>query len=233
MLELAGLFVPLITPFTDDGATISEVRLARLLRFYTDRGAEGFIVGSDLGEFTSLTLAERKELFEWVHRHTQASLPIIVNASALSTSSCLDLAQHASRHGARAVTLMPPFYGSFSQAEHVEHIRTVAAHSDRPIIVVDPQCVLQESATGEIGHVSNVHLAWSTPDSEFTASDWFRCYGVSAEPMAAVPSASRSDFLLRHRAAVAKTLLLDEDLEIGKPRMPVLPIPYRDIRKAA
>lgn len=233
MLELAGQFIPLITPFTDDGASISEVRLARLLRFYMERGAEGFVVGSDLGEFTSMTLSERKELFEWVHRHTQGAVPVIVNASALSTSACLDLAQHASRHGARAVILMPPFYGSLYQAEHVEHIRTVAAHSHRPILVVDPQSLLQESATSEIGHISNVHLTWPTPDSEFTASDWFRCYGVSVEPMASVPGSTRSDFLLRHRAAVAKTLLLDEDLEVGKPRMPVLPIPYREIRRAA
>ncbi len=233
MLELAGCFVPPVSPFTDDGATLGEVRIARLVRFYVNRGVGGFAVCTDTGEFTTMSFSERKQFVEWVLRECQDGQPVIVNVSTLSTSSSLDLAQHASRHGARAVTLMPPYYGSLSQQEMVEHIRVVAAYSKLPVLVVDALQVFQEDARMAISHFPNVHFTWNTPDSPFTATDWFRCYDLTVEPMAGVPDSVRSDFLLRNRAAVAKTLLMDFELEVGPPRMPVQPVPYREIRQAA
>ena len=65
MLELAGRFVPLVTPFTDDGSTLSEVRLARLVRFYLDRSVEGLALATETGEFGTLSQDERKQLLEW------------------------------------------------------------------------------------------------------------------------------------------------------------------------
>lgn len=233
MFELAGRMTPLVTPFTDDGASIGEVRIARLVRFYAERGAEGFAIATDTGEFTTLTFTERKQVVEWVQRSCQGSLPLVVNASTLATSSSLDIAQHAARHGARAVLLMPPYYGQFSQAEHVEHVRVVSAYSKLPVVVVDAQELLQEDAKTNISHIPNVHMAWNAPNAPFVATDWFRCYSLIVDPLAGVPGSTEADFVLRNRAAVAKTLLLDSDLEVGKPRMPVQPIPYREIRSAA
>lgn len=232
MLELAGRLVPLVSPFTDDGATMSEVRLSRLVRFYMGRQAEGFVLGTDIGEFTTMSFSERKQLVEWVQLACQG-VPLVVNVSTLSTSSSLDMAQHAARHGARAVTLMPPYYGILSQQEMVEHIRVVGAYSKLPLLVVDTLQVLQEDARTTISHFPNVHLTWNVTDSPFVATDWFRCYDLVVEPMSAVPDSTRSDFLLRNRAAVAKTLLMDCDLEVGPPRMPVQAVLYREIRQAA
>ncbi|MBC8063719.1 MAG: dihydrodipicolinate synthase family protein [Chlorobia bacterium] len=232
MLELAGNFVPIVTPFTDDGSMLSEVRLARLLRWYLGQGVAGFAVATETGEFGTLTLGERKQLVELVQRETQNALPMIVNISTLATSACLDLAQHASRHGARLVTVIPPYFGAFTQSEHIEHVRVIANHSSLPIVVVDPQETLSEEATSAISHQPNVSLAWPRQDLHRSHADWFRCYGVGVDPGFGIPDSSDADFVLRNRAAVAKTLLLDFDLEVGSPRMPVQPIPYREIRKA-
>lgn len=233
MLELAGRFVPLVTPFTDDGASLSEVRLSRLLRHYVQQGVQGFALATETGEFATLSLSERKHLVELVFRETQNAKQIVVNVTTLSTSFSLDLAQHAARHGARAVILMPPFFGTYTQAEHVAHVHMVSKHSKLPIIVVDPLHALQEDATGSISHLPNVHLAWPQTDSVAIHGDWFRCYGLEVDPMSGISGSDAGDFVLRNRAAVAKTLLMDFDLEVGPPRMPTQPIPYREIRKAA
>jgi len=233
MLELAGHFVPLVTPFTDDGATIGEVRLARLLRFYLEQGVDGFALCTDIGEFTSLTYAERKQVVEMVHRDSHGSKPLIINVSSMSTSGSLDLAQNAARWGARAVTVIPPYYGSFSQSELVDHFRVIAAYSPLPIIAIDPSERLKEDAKAAISHLTNVHLAWPQIDQHQMQTDWFRCYGLSVEPMTGVPESKASDFVLRNRAAVTKALLMDLDHEVGPPRMPVQPIPLREIRRAA
>lgn len=233
MLEVSGQFVPLVTPFTDDGSTIGEVRLARLLRYYVRAQVDGLVVASDLGEFTTLTFAERKQLVEWVHQVSHAELNMIVNVSTLSTSSSLDLAQHASRHGSRAVILMPAYYGEFTQEEHVAHIRMVAKHSDRPVIVVDALQVLETDSCSELAQISEVHLASPMVGREFASTDWFRCKELHVEPMSAIPGSCAEDFKDRNRAAVSKTLMLDLDIEVGPPRMPSQPIPYREIRQAA
>ena len=225
--------MPIVTPFTDDGATLSEVRLARLLRFYMKQGVEGFMLASETGEFATLSLSERKQLVELTLRDTQGARPIVVNVSTLSTSSSLDLAQHAARHGARGVVLLPPFFGDLTQQEHVDHIRVIANHSSLPILLADPSGTLQDEARTAISHFPNVHMVWPHPDCSATHADWFRCYNLMVDPMAGVPDSKPSDFLLRNRAAVAKTLLVDSDLEVGSPRMPVQPVPYREIRKAA
>lgn len=233
MLELAGQLTPLVTPFTDDGVALSEVRLSRLIRFYLGQRAEGFAICTDIGEFPTLAPSERKQLLEWVMRESHGAYPITTNVSTLSTSLSLDLAQHAQRHGARAVTVMPPFYGTPTQHECVEHIRVVSAYSKLPLIVVDAFQILEEDARRAITHFPNVHLAWNSPDAPMMATDWFRCYGLVVEPMTAVPDSVASDFLQRNRAAVTKTLLADFDIESGTPRMPVQPVPYREIRQAA
>jgi hypothetical protein len=233
MLEITGRFVPIVTPFTDDGATVSEVRLARLLRFYVKNGAEGFMLASETGEFSTLSGSERKHLLELTQRDIQGALPVVTNVTTLSTSSSLDLAQHAARHGARAVVLIPPYFGDLTQAEHIAHVRVISSHSNLPILLADPKGALKEEATAAISHFPNVHMVWPHPEAEKAHADWFRCYNLTVDPMAGVPDSKSSDFVLRNRAAVAKTLLVDADLEVGSPRMPVQPVPYRDIRKAA
>jgi hypothetical protein len=233
MPNVAGNFVPLITPFTDDGSTVSEIRLARLLRFYLGRGVVGFALATETGEFQTLSLAERKAFVELVARETHNAIGLAVNATTESTSFSLDLAQHASRHGARAAVICPPISGHLDQREHVDHIRMIASHAGLAVIVVDDRSVLQEGAVGEIAKLPNVHLAWHSPSSPKLASDWFRCNSLIVEPMNGVPESTVGDFVLRNRAAVAKCLLMDFDLECGSPRMPVQPVPYREIRRAA
>ncbi len=233
MLELAGRFVPLVTPFTDDGSTLSEVRLARLVRFYLDRSVEGLALATETGEFGTLSQDERKQLLEWVCRASHNALPVVANVSTLSTSASLDLAQHAARHGARAAVLIPPFFGAFSQSELLAHVQMVGAHAFLPIIVVDPQSRFSQDSIAALTHMPNVHLSWPESGQQETHADWFRCYGLQVSPTFGIPDSTDSDFMLRNRAAVTKTLLIDDDLEMGPPRMPVLPIPYQEIRSAA
>jgi len=136
MNSMDGLFVPLVSPFTDDGSTLSEIRLTRAIRKYQELGAAGFVVCTDAGEFPALSLGERKQILELALRDSQG-MPVITNVSALSTSASLDLCQHASRHGARAVCMMPPHYGRYTADEALSHIRTVARFGDLEVFVVE------------------------------------------------------------------------------------------------
>ena len=52
--------MPLVAAFTDDSASLSEVRVSRAVRFHIDRGASGFLVSGDSGDCFLLSSSERK-----------------------------------------------------------------------------------------------------------------------------------------------------------------------------
>ncbi|MEQ1823188.1 MAG: dihydrodipicolinate synthase family protein [Fimbriimonadaceae bacterium] len=134
MINLFGRFAPLPTPYTDDGSTVSEVRLARLVRHLNEIGVDGFVVGSETGEFWVCSMSERKQLTEVAVREAKGK-PVIVNVTALASAGALDLAQHAARHGARACVICPPNYAYFSADEVLQHIRLVAHNCEIPLII--------------------------------------------------------------------------------------------------
>ncbi|MCC7435067.1 MAG: dihydrodipicolinate synthase family protein [Methanoregulaceae archaeon] len=137
MRNLVGLFAPLPTPFTDDTSSISEVRLGRLIRHFLDEGVQGFVVGSTVGEFSTLSLAERKHMLELTVRMAEGH-PVIVHATCFATSLTLDLAQHAARSGANLLIVSPPPFGEFTDDEVYQFIAFVAHHASLPVAVVDP-----------------------------------------------------------------------------------------------
>lgn len=137
MRSLVGLFAPLPTPFTDDTSSISEVRLGRLIRHFLDEGVQGFVVGTAVGEFSTLSLAERKHLLELTMRMAEGH-PVLVHTTCFATSPTLDLAQHAGRSGAQLLVLSPPPFGDFTDEEVYQYLAFVSHHSSLPVAVVDP-----------------------------------------------------------------------------------------------
>ncbi len=136
MASVAGLLVPLVSPLTDDGSTLSEIRFSRMMRHYAQQGPGGYVVCSEAGEFWSLSLPERKDLAEWALRESQG-LPVVVNVSAATTAASLDLCQHASRHGACAVVITPPPFGRLTAQEQLSHLRTVSRYGNIEMFVAD------------------------------------------------------------------------------------------------
>ena len=94
-MELNGVLAPLPTPFTDDGSSISEIRLLRLLRKLQELGVSGYVACCEVGEFVALGRSERKSLVEILLRDPASLIQVVVNVSTLSTPASLDLAQHA------------------------------------------------------------------------------------------------------------------------------------------
>ena len=63
MTELAGLFVPLITPFTADGE-LATAALERLAHRVLDDGATGIVALGTTAEHATLTEAERTQVLQ-------------------------------------------------------------------------------------------------------------------------------------------------------------------------
>lgn len=223
-LEFEGELVPIPSPFTDDASSVSEVRLSRLIRWYQDRGVTGYVLNTDLGEFTSTSFSERKSIMEMVLRDSRGVGVVIPNVTTLNTGASLDLAQHAERHGARAVLLSPPYFGEYSHEEHVHHISMISKYCKLPILVVDGQQRLNDAAWNELALLPTVVRA-SGPNLH----EW-RCANAVCHPFAGLVEADSPDaeqlnvyFKDLGLARCFKSFLGEFGLELGSNRSPFLP----------
>ncbi|OGM40771.1 hypothetical protein ABOM_011137 [Aspergillus bombycis] len=117
MGDLHGIMVALVTPFTDDQTAIHEGRLQVLVERLIKAGVHGLVPGGSTGEFTSLTLAERKQLTELVVKYTNGRVPVVAGTGGLTTAETLELSIHAAQAGASAIMVVPPFYDAVNMKE--------------------------------------------------------------------------------------------------------------------
>jgi 4-hydroxy-tetrahydrodipicolinate synthase len=131
---LQGVLVALVTPFTADGAQID----GDCLRSQVDRliaaGVHGLVPGGSTGEFTALTLAERKQLTEDCVKAANDRVPVVAGTGALSTAEAVELSRHAASVGASALMVVPPFYDAPSLEQVKAHLSAVHEASGLPIV---------------------------------------------------------------------------------------------------
>lgn len=107
---LSGVLVAIVTPFTDDGNAIHKDRLRSHIDHLFNAGCHGIVPGGTTGEFTAMTLGERKQLIELCVEYCAGRGPVVAGTGATSTKDCVELAQHAAKAGASALMVVPPFY---------------------------------------------------------------------------------------------------------------------------
>jgi 4-hydroxy-tetrahydrodipicolinate synthase len=132
--DLAGVLVALVTPFTADGSEIDtavlEAHVDRLIR----AGAHGLVPAGSTGEFTTLTVAERKQLTELVVKTAAGRVPVVAGTGALTTAEAVDLAAHAAQAGASALMVVPPFYDAPDLSTLRELLGEIYAAAQLPIV---------------------------------------------------------------------------------------------------
>jgi len=112
-IALRGIGDSLYTPFSGtDGDDIDWEAYRTLVRYCVGDLAHPMLwVTSGVGEFWSLTIAERKRLLEIAIEESRAVNPEVVIqscTSALSAKDCLELTQHAQQAGADIVYIQTP-----------------------------------------------------------------------------------------------------------------------------
>jgi 4-hydroxy-tetrahydrodipicolinate synthase len=132
--KLNGVLVALVTPFTPDGSQIDVETLRAHVNRLIDAGVHGLVPGGSTGEFTALTLEERKQLTEACVKAADGRVPVIAGTGALSTAETVELSQHAAEVGAAALMVVPPFYDAPTIDEIRSHLAAVHQASKLPIV---------------------------------------------------------------------------------------------------
>lgn len=135
-MNIEGVLVPIVTPFTPDGR-VNSAALAQLVDHFVDAGVAGIVACGTTGEYYSLSGAERTTVLQTVVQAVRGRVTTIAGLNALSTTESIAHAQQAQALGYDGLMLTVPPYSLPDQAGIVQHFKTVAASTPLPIVLYD------------------------------------------------------------------------------------------------
>jgi 4-hydroxy-tetrahydrodipicolinate synthase len=135
-LTLAGLYVPLVTPFTAGGELAADA-LEALAHDVINDGAAGLVALGTTGEPATLIAAERRTVLDICARVCrERSVTLIAGAGSNDTrASALALAELTAWPEVSAALTVVPYYTRPSEEGVVAHFTTLAAQSPVPLII--------------------------------------------------------------------------------------------------
>jgi len=123
----------LITPLTHNGE-LDVVSLEHLIDHLYSSGVGGLYVTGSTGEGIYLDPAVRKRVLEVAVAHSRGHGQVVVHVGAIAAVHAFELAQHAGKVGADAVSSIPPFAGGYSWDEVLAFYRRLGEVSSIPVV---------------------------------------------------------------------------------------------------
>ena len=129
-----GVIPPIVTPFNDD-YSINEDVLRSLVERLIVEGVHAIITTGSSGEFTRLSMEERKRVLEVTIDQAQGRIPVIAGTAASGTLEAIELSTHAESIGAAVLQIVAPFYASLSEDEIYDHYRRIGERVSIPVLM--------------------------------------------------------------------------------------------------
>jgi 4-hydroxy-tetrahydrodipicolinate synthase len=135
-LGIGGVYLPLITPLTADGA-VDAPGLQSLAHHYLDAGLAGLVALGTTGEPATLAPEERRLVVEaCAEACTERGAQLIVGPGTNNTSTTIvDVRSLAEVKGVTAALCVVPYYTRPSQAGVMAHFEAVADASPVPLLL--------------------------------------------------------------------------------------------------
>lgn len=108
-LDLTGVMVAAVTPFTRGGAAVDHDWIPPHLRFLEQAGISSVFTLGTNGEGPSVGVAERRQVVETVVAH-KGGLGVVAGAGTAALPDTIRAANDAMEAGADAVAILPPFF---------------------------------------------------------------------------------------------------------------------------
>ena len=156
MVNLCGVFPPVITPFDRVGRLDLPAFRANL-RQYNHFRLRGYLVMGSSGEAASLEFDERVKLIEAARQETPPEKTLLVGTGAQSLHETVKLTQVAAVNGADAALVVPPFYYKPAMTAPViaEYYAALARAAKIPIMIYSiPQFVGYQFSVPMIAELS-------------------------------------------------------------------------------
>lgn len=159
---LAGLFVPVTTPFDPVTGEVAPVSFRENLRRWLETPINGYVIFGSTGEGALLDEDEKIRLAEYARDVIPSMRPLVAGAGAESTRAVSRLCQRFAEVGADAVLVHPPSYFgvSLSPSDLRDHYLAVADASPIPVLVYHmpkfTHVTLDAGLMGELARHENI-----------------------------------------------------------------------------
>jgi 4-hydroxy-tetrahydrodipicolinate synthase len=131
---LGEVLTAIVTPFKPDG-TVHFERFRALARHLVDNGSDGLVVAGTTGESPTLSDEEKLALFATAVDEVGDRATVVAGTGTNDTRHSETLTRQAHALGVDAFLVVTPYYSKPPPRGIVEHFKTIAAATDRPVIV--------------------------------------------------------------------------------------------------
>jgi N-acetylneuraminate lyase len=128
-----GILPALLTPF-DREFRVNDQSLELLLDRLYAAGVHGVYACGQTGEGLLQTVEQRKKVADIVVANSPKGKQVVIHVGAYRPEEALELARHASKIGAAAVSSLP-LIGAYSFEEVRAYYRKLAAATDLPVLI--------------------------------------------------------------------------------------------------
>lgn len=132
--EIRGSIVPVVTPFTGDGALDTKT-FVELIEWQIESGSHGISVTGTTGEPSSLNPRERMAVVELAAKTVAGRVPFVPGTGTNNLDETISFTKHAEQSGADAALVIVPYYNKPSQEGLYRYFRAVAEATVLPVII--------------------------------------------------------------------------------------------------
>jgi 4-hydroxy-tetrahydrodipicolinate synthase len=134
--KLGHIIIPLATPFKEGSQDVNYDAAAKLVdHVITEKKCDSLIVGGTSGEFNTMSLEERLELFRVVKDAANGRMPIVGGACSDSTRETIRLTEESEKLGFDSVMVLGPCYCKPTQEGGYLHYAAVAKATSLPVML--------------------------------------------------------------------------------------------------
>ncbi len=133
-MRIGGILTAMVTPFGRDGR-LDEDAAVRLMQHLLDNGSDGLVLAGSTGESPTLTDEEKFRLWELGVAETPDDVTIVAGSGTYDTRHSVELTERATEIGVDAMLVVTPYYNRPNRRGIKAHFETVAAATDRPVVV--------------------------------------------------------------------------------------------------
>jgi len=159
-----------VTPFDAEGA-VNIGKFRELATFLVENGSDGLVVTGTTGESPTLTDDERFELYAAAVETVGDRATVIAGTGTYDTRHSVHLTERAHELGVDGFLVVTPYYNKPPPRGIVEHVKSIAAVTDKPIVyyniparVVNLVSVETLAELAKIPNVTAVKQAWDDVD---------------------------------------------------------------------
>jgi 4-hydroxy-tetrahydrodipicolinate synthase len=131
---LHGIFTPAITIFDRNGRLDyqgNEIVINRLV----EQGVDGILVLGSIGEFFTMTAAEKRDLIGLAVRTVARRVPVLIGTGGTVVAEVIELTQYAQKAGADYAVVISPYYFRLDEESLYRYYAAVAQAVDLPVLL--------------------------------------------------------------------------------------------------